>query len=180
MIARTLALCLPVALAGCNGLLTIPMVNRLGPEQQSAVENQWRNLLTPVDRLDREMLADAIMLYQLHQNGVDSLRMVSEKALDDGRVIMEIRYDRARPEEDVFLVTYLDFLGFAVRHERYSGDEIRGRFEEFTVALASADDDSAQSDAERATLEAERAIRGAAREARIDAVRNIVEPEAND
>lgn len=113
--------------AGCRGPLPTPMVERLSEAQQLEVDAAWNNLFTPIDRVDREVLLDAIVLHQLHQSGVDSLRLVAEKALDGGRVIMEIRFDRARPEDDVFLLTCLDFMGFAVRHERWSGDEVRQR-----------------------------------------------------
>ena len=100
------AVCLFVV--GCHGPLTKPMVDRLDEETQQKVDDAWLNMFTPPDRLDRTLLLDVILSGQLHQYGVDYLRLVSEKHVGDGLVVMEVRYDREDPAFDEFSVSYVD------------------------------------------------------------------------
>ena len=116
--------------AGCHGPLAVPMVSRLGPEQQETIEQAWDNMLMPVDRLDRTLLLDVIMFYQLHSSGVDRLRMTSEKYIDGAMVLMEVDFDRDDPDGDAFTVTVFDDDGNELRRESYSPDEMTARIEE--------------------------------------------------
>jgi hypothetical protein len=115
-------------LAGC-GPLNAPMVQRLSEEEQQQIEDSWRNMLTPPDRLDRTLLLDTVITYQLHQLGVDFLRMTSEKQVEGGLVVMEVRYDRSDPAFDEFEIALVDSEGYEIRRERYTHEEVRERFE---------------------------------------------------
>ncbi len=104
-------------LTGCGPLFT-PMTSRLTPDDQRQIDAIWDNMLTPVNRLDRQTLLDATIVGWLYQLGVDRLRLVSEKFLTHGKVVMEIDCDRASPDSDEFIVTVLDDRGQTLRRER--------------------------------------------------------------
>src|SRR5262249_2083604 len=106
-----------ILLSGCGGILTVPMVQRLDPEAQQQVDGIWSNLLTPPNRLDRTLLLDALMANQLHESGVDELRMVSKKRVGDGLAVMEVDFERERPEADGFTFTYVSSPGLEIRRE---------------------------------------------------------------
>lgn len=125
---RCLILLLPIVLSGCRGPLGVPMVERLGEEEQQYVDEAWRNMLAPPDRLDRTLLLDALVYYQLHHQGVDYLRMTSEKDVAGGLVVMDVRYDRDNPTFDVFEFTFVDAEGNELRRERYTHAEVLERF----------------------------------------------------
>jgi hypothetical protein len=117
---------LAVWVAGCGPLLG-PMTVRLEPKDQEVVDGMWNNMLTPVDRLDRELLLDAIVSGYLYELGVDRLAMRAEKDFARGRVVMEIDCARVNPEADQFTITVLDERGREVRRERYGREEIMRR-----------------------------------------------------
>ncbi len=117
------------ALAGCHGPLAKPMVDRLDVEQQQAVDDAWHNMFDPPQRLDPTLLLDVILAQQLHQAGVDSLHLVSEKRVGDGLVVMEVWYDRDEPAGDEFTLAYVDAEGDEIRRERYTRDEVEERFQ---------------------------------------------------
>src|SRR5215510_5025931 len=98
---KWLAPFLVVSLTGC-GPMTKPMVDRLDKDQQQAVDQVWDNLLTPVDRVNRTVLLDAIVHYNIFQLGVDRLHLAAEKETKAGLVVMQVRFDRTRPEWDEF------------------------------------------------------------------------------
>src|SRR5580765_3227054 len=105
-----------VSLTGCMmGPLTIPMVQRLEPESQRMVDESWKNMLTPPQRLDRTLLLDVICNMQLFQVGVDRVNFRSEKDVPDGKVVMEIDFRRDRVNRDRFTVTYYNKLGWKKR-----------------------------------------------------------------
>jgi hypothetical protein len=108
---------------GCGPLMR-PMTIRLEADQQRMVDQMWNNMLTPADRLDRELLLDVVCVYALFQVGVDRLHMVAEKQYERGRVVMEIDCDGRSPGSDQFTVTLLDERGRTVRRERYGRSEI--------------------------------------------------------
>src|SRR5882757_8907737 len=111
---------------GCGPMLR-PMTVRLETDQQRMVDQMWDNMLTPADRLDRELLLDVVCEYALFQIGVDRLHMVAEKQSERGRVVMEIDCDGRSPGSDQFTVTLLDERGRTVRRERYARSEIEAR-----------------------------------------------------
>jgi predicted small lipoprotein YifL len=117
-----------ILLSGCKGPLGLPMVERLSDEQQQHVDEAWQNMLTPVDRLDRTLLLDSLLMNQFHHYGVDRLCMTSEKNVADGRVVMAVRYERSSPNLDEFELTYVDGEGNELRRERYTHEEVLRRF----------------------------------------------------
>lgn len=120
-----ISLCL-LTVAGCGPLMR-PMVDRLDDQTQARVDDTWDNMFSPVDRLDRTLLLDVILVGQLHQYGVDRLHMVSEKYVGDGLVVMEVSFDRAVPEADEFVVAYVDGDGYEIRRESYTREDIEDR-----------------------------------------------------
>ena len=121
---------LVVIIAGC-GPLSRPMVLRLDPDTQRSIDEAWLCMLTPPDRSVRTLLLDTILEGQMHEYGVDSLRFVSEKEIGDALVVMEVNYERADPNADEFIFTYVDRDGFEIRREQYSRHEVEGRLEFF-------------------------------------------------
>ena len=110
-------------LSGC-GPLFVPMLPRLAPEDQHTVDNMWDNLLTPLQRVDRQTLLDANIAYWMYAIGVDRMHMTSEKHFAGGKAVMEIDCDRANPDVDQFTITVLDEHGRTVRRERYSRADV--------------------------------------------------------
>jgi hypothetical protein len=100
------------------------MVQRLEPNEQAQVEDMWVNMLSPTDRLDRDLLLDAVSVFQLHGRGVDRLTMHSDKDYIGGRVRMDVQFDRTHPEADGFQISLFDRGGRLVRAERYTGQEV--------------------------------------------------------
>lgn len=113
--------------AGCHGPLTRPMVQRLDEDSQAEVDESWNNMMASPERLNHTLLLDVILTSQFHQRGVDRLNMVSEKRVNDGWIIMEVRYDRRNPSFDAFTVTYVDKAGVERRRESYSREDIDTR-----------------------------------------------------
>ncbi|HUU85985.1 MAG TPA: hypothetical protein VM243_21015 [Phycisphaerae bacterium] len=113
---------------GC-GPMSKPMVSRLEEKDQALVDQAWSNMLTPVERLDRILLLDTILAHESHQIGIDRLHFVSGKDLPGGTVRMEVFFDRQSPEGDLFAVTYVDRSGRVLRSEKYTREEVDGRFE---------------------------------------------------
>ena len=165
------AVCLFVV--GCHGPLTKPMVDRLDEETQQKVDDAWLNMFTPPDRLDRTLLLDVILSGQLHQYGVDYLRLVSEKHVGDGLVVMEVRYDREDPAFDEFSVSYVDNEGYEVRRERFTREEV----EEEICFLLTQEEVTDDMDAE--TREAVE-LRIAEREARMEEIQAVLAPLQED
>src|SRR3954469_6611639 len=114
---------------GCGPLAT-PAVRRLDAEEQARVDDSWDNMLAPPRRLDREVLLDTIVAFQLHQSGVDRLHMHSEKDFPGGVVLMDVTFDRTRPDNDAFWVTVHDGRGRMLRCERYAAQDILQRRDE--------------------------------------------------
>ncbi len=124
---RYTLLLLSLALVGCSGPLTWPMVTRLNPEEQESVNQSWTNMLSPPERLDRGLLLDVIIASSMYQQGIDRLMMTSEKDVWGGRVVMTVAYDRAQPAQDSFTIVYTDAQGCERRRERYSFREVEAR-----------------------------------------------------
>lgn len=121
-----LACVLLVSLTGC-GPLMFPMVERLSDKDQAQVDDAWKNMFDPPDRLGRELLLDVLIHMNLYQHGIDRLTLVSEKEVGDARVVMSIRFDRTHPGFDEFVISYVDAHGQELRRERYTTGEIEER-----------------------------------------------------
>ncbi|MFH1748000.1 MAG: hypothetical protein ABIG44_13275 [Planctomycetota bacterium] len=166
-----IAACLLVT--GCHGPLSKPMVDRLDDETQQKVDGVWLNMFTTPDNLDRTLLLDVILSGQLHQYGVDHLRLVSEKYVGDGLVVMEVRFDREDPAFDEFSVSYIDSMGHEIRRERFAREEVEGEL----YFLFSPEEVTDDMDAEtRMTTE----LRIAEREARFEEIQAILAPLQED
>jgi len=119
---------LVVAGSGCQFGPLKPMPVRLSVEAQQTIDDSWKNMLTPPTRLERGVLLDTITTYGLFHAGVDRLDATAEKSVADGRVVMEIHFDRSKPpEEDRFVVTCHDAAGNQTRVEQYTRQEIDER-----------------------------------------------------
>lgn len=115
-------------LVGCGPLVT-PMVVRLTEENQARVDESWVNMFSPPQRLDRTLLLDTLVMNQMHERGVDELRLVSKKRVGDALVVMEVDFNRLEPDFDAFTVTYINAPGMEARRERYTFDEVRERLQ---------------------------------------------------
>jgi hypothetical protein len=130
------ALCLLIlsALSGC-GPLSVPGVRRLAPDEQAIVDGMWGNMLTPPARLERDVLLDTILSFELIKTGVDRLTMRSEKDVAAGKVVMVVRFDRRDPSVDTFAVELLSGTGAVLRSERYSREEVFAHAQALREAL---------------------------------------------
>jgi hypothetical protein len=108
---------------GC-GPMTATMPPRLDPEAQKEIDQSWDRAFSPADKFNRQELLDVMVGTQAYQLGVDTFTLRAEKKLTAGKVVMEINFDRAKPEADRFEVTVLDPAGKVVRRERYGRQEI--------------------------------------------------------
>jgi sulfite reductase beta subunit-like hemoprotein len=114
---------LAIVLCGCT-TLPVPMVPRVDDETQGKVTAAWTAMLSPVNRLDRQTLLDAIINYQFHEMGVERFSARVEKTFDGGTVVMEIQFDRARPAADRFVVEVFDKGWRLIRRESYSREDV--------------------------------------------------------
>lgn len=119
------ALAVGLAVAGC-GPMHAPLPERLDDEAQKQVDEGWARAFTPPGRFDHQALLDLMVVAQPYQLGVDALTFRSEKRFAGGTAVMEVRYDRAKPADDLFRVTVTDPAGNVIRAERYTRDEVRG------------------------------------------------------
>jgi hypothetical protein len=117
-----------LALAFGCGPMKVPLPERLDPEAQKAIDDGWNRALTPPDKLGRQELLDVLVGVQAYQLGVDSFTFRAEKRFAGGKVVMEVGYDRSRPNDDRFEVTVYDDAGKVVRNERYTREEIDETF----------------------------------------------------
>jgi len=130
---RILALVVLAFSAGCHGPLTFPAVERLSPAEQAAIDQYWNNMLSPTDRLDRGLLLDVVMFYQLHEVGVDRLHMESQKDFAGGAVTMTIDFVRANdPASDRLTLEVKNRAGQSLRKETYSGAEVLAQFKDLS------------------------------------------------
>ena len=125
---KSLIFTIPIAfllmgVSGC-GPLVMPMVMRLDQKSQQKVDIIWTRSLQPIDRLDRQGLLDVLVVAQLHHLGVDRLQYRSEKDIGPNHVVMEVFFDRAKPEVDRFVVKVHDRNWKLLRREQFSRAEI--------------------------------------------------------
>jgi len=119
----SLLLLLALVAAGC-GPLPRPLPDRLGDNAEKEIDVAWNAALTLVNKYDRRRWLDALVGTQAYQSGVDRLTLRSEKAFAGGRVVMEVFFDRSKPDDDRFVVTVFDPAGAVARQERYSRDDV--------------------------------------------------------
>lgn len=124
MVRWCLLALLAVGSVGC-GPLSQPMVQRLDEPTQRQFDDMWDNILYQPQRVDRQTLLDVMVVYQFFQVGIDRLVMTSEKDVLGGRVVMTVRFDRAQPLHDEFVLAYVDRHGQERRRERYTRDEVQ-------------------------------------------------------
>ncbi|HUR53881.1 MAG TPA: hypothetical protein VMZ71_07105 [Gemmataceae bacterium] len=122
-----------LALVGC-GPLVAPMPARVGEEGQKKIDATWDRALTPPTRLARGEMLDALVGTRGYELGVDSFAMRSEKRFAGGKVVMEIAFDRTKPDDDRFEVSVIDTTGKLIRKERYTRDEVE---ESYTALFVS-------------------------------------------
>ena len=118
--------------AGCHGPMTLPAIQRLPPEEQLSVDQQWHNMLTPVNRLDDTLLLDVIIFNQFHERGVNRATFVSEKDYDQGVVRMTVTFEAARPQRDSFTIEIMDLKGQVLRRARFPGSFVLQRIKDLT------------------------------------------------
>lgn len=142
--------------AGCRWGST-PMPVRLSEESQKNVDDAWNNALNPPTRLDRDLLLDVMISYDMYWTGVDRVRATVEKDLNPGRVVMELHYDRSQPAEtDAFIVTCFNQYDGIQRVEHFSRADIDSRHEElYGGKLIMVADSENLTDEEKAAMEQE-------------------------
>jgi hypothetical protein len=118
---------LATGLSGC-GPMQLPMPVRLDADGQKAIDESWDKVLSPVDRLDHESLLDLFLCTQAYQTGVDKLVFRSEKKVAVGLVVMEIVYDRLKPDEDRFEMKVYDPKQHLLRHEVYGRKQVEDAY----------------------------------------------------
>jgi hypothetical protein len=131
---RKLLLVIPalalVSLVGCGPMGSGPLPPRLEPEEQKKIDDAWNNALAPVDHLDRQATLDALVVSQAYQAGVDKLEFRSEKKFAGGLVVMEIHFDRQKPDGDRFVMTVRDPAGKDLRQLVFTRAEVETTYRE--------------------------------------------------
>jgi hypothetical protein len=112
---------------GC-GPMKAPLPARLDPETQKKIDESWDRAFAPADRLGHQDLLDVMVGTQAYQLGVDTFSLRAEKRFAGGKVVMEVGFDRARPNDDRFEVTVYDPAGKLVRAERYTRQEVEDTY----------------------------------------------------
>jgi hypothetical protein len=110
-------------LQGC-GPLQVPMASRPDDETQKSIDTAWNEALSPPNRFDHQGLLDLLLVARAYEAGVDRLTFRSEKQVVRGTVVMEVRYDRQAPDQDLFTVTLIAPGGQMVRRETYNRQEV--------------------------------------------------------
>ncbi len=104
--------------------MQIPLPQRFDPELQKEIDTSWNRAFSPADKLGHQDLLDVMVGTQAYQLGVDTFMLRAEKRFVGGKVVMEVGFDRARPDDDRFMVSVYDAAGKLVRTERYARAEI--------------------------------------------------------
>ncbi len=146
---------------GCHGMTIKPMPERLPEEEQSRWDEAWGNFAEAAPNISREELLDVLLFRQAWHVGVDTLEMRSVKFIGPYMIVMETSYDRSRPDDDAFIVTFINAGGFTVRTERYGANEIGAAIDTFTAHIETSDDETPEEAAKRAALRVEQSRRNA-------------------
>ena len=112
------------AAGGCNAPTIKPITPRLSASEQSEADREWHNMFTPPDRVEREPLMGALVFFEMYQHGVDRADYHAEKMVDDKRVVIDMHFQRERPQEDGIYVSVFGPEGQILRSERFSREEI--------------------------------------------------------
>jgi len=126
------------------------MPPRLSPESQKQIDDGWDGALTPANKLGHQELLDVLVGVQLYQFGVDALAFRAEKRFAGGTVVMEVSYDRTRPNDDRFAVTVRDPSGKVVRTDHYNRNEIDATYHDLFGVRPSVADRAAEVPVRRA------------------------------
>src|SRR5262245_51210113 len=113
-----------ISLVGCGPMGSSPLPARLEPDAQKDIDNAWENAVNPPERLERQAILDALIMTRAYQVGVDRLLFRSEKEFSGGTVVMEVHFDRSKPNEDRFEIKILDKTGNTMRVITYNRAEI--------------------------------------------------------
>lgn len=113
-------------LTGCMPTFgVVPMSERLDAERQQRYDYGWDHFVPLAPGAERSAILDTILLTQGWHTSVDRLYLISEKQVGGVVVVMQTRFDRSRPDEDVFSVTLYDQQRDVVlRLEEFTSDEI--------------------------------------------------------
>lgn len=172
MIRTSILALLLSQIVGCGILGAVPMVVRLDEKEQADVDSSWVNMFSPPQRLDRELLLDTLLSNQMHERGIDELRMVSRKRVGDALVVMEVEFNRLDPDFDAYTVTYINGPGMELRRERYTFDEVRKHMQ-FLAGQPEVLSSAELTEEQRQQIMSESQAR---REARAEAVRSATQP----
>jgi hypothetical protein len=138
-------------LTGCNAPFGIvPMPQRLDPGQQQRYEYGWDHFVQLAPTVERGAILDTLLFSQGWYTGVDRLYLVSEKQVGDVVVIMQSRFDRSRPDEDLFSVTFYDQKrDVVVRLEEFTPGEMQEAYDLYLTPEGESECESPEARAER-------------------------------
>ncbi len=119
------------AAVGC-GPTTRPLPERLKDDDQKQVDAAWDAALAPPDKHDRQTWLDVMVGAYAYQVGVDQFEFRSVKKWSGGTVVMEAKFDRAKPAEDRFTITVNDAAGKSLRVERYTRGDVERTVKDLT------------------------------------------------
>lgn len=110
-------------IASC-GPLQVPMGRQLDQNQQAAVDAGWQRALEFDDELGRQGWLDMMVGTLAFEHGVDRFHFKSEKEVGARLVVMEVWFDRSKPDDDAFEITVFDDERKIVRKERYTRSDV--------------------------------------------------------
>lgn len=117
------ACALALVVVGC-GPMTSPMPARFDPEAQKQIDAGWDRAFATPDALNRQDLLDVMVGTQAYQLGVDTFSLRATKNYAGGVVVMQVEFDRLKPDADRFDVTVYDRDGKQLRQERYGRKDV--------------------------------------------------------
>ena len=92
---------------GC-GPMNAPLPERLDPETQKKIDDAWTGHSDAAGQAGTPGSARSSWSAPLRiRHGIDTLIFRSEKRFAGGKVVMEVAFDRTRPDDDRFEVTVL-------------------------------------------------------------------------
>jgi hypothetical protein len=121
------------AVVGC-GPTSRPLPERLNDDDQKRIDQAWDAALAPPDRHDRQTWLDVMVGAHAYQAGVDQFEFRSVKRWAGGTVVMESRFDRAKPADDRFTITVNDRAGKPLRTEAYTREDVGRTVRELTAS----------------------------------------------
>jgi len=109
---------------GCAVFGIKPIPVRLSEEDQAHWDVAWEHMVSLGDEVDHTTLLDVLLWKEVWHAGVDHFYLRSEKLVGDVHVVMETRFDRTLPDEDVFIVTFYDLDGRLLRQDYFAPPEM--------------------------------------------------------